>query len=105
MVNYANAKICKLVSNHTTEVYYGSTCCSLANRKCEHISHYKSYLNGRRAYTHSYKLLALGDIQIILVEAYPCNNKDELRARERYWIENNPCVNRYVPGRMRDEWV
>ena len=25
--------------------------------------------------------------KIILIEAYPCNNKDELHAREQYWMD------------------
>jgi hypothetical protein len=33
----------------------------------------------------------------VLVENYPCNSKDELKARERYYIENNDCVNINVP--------
>jgi len=39
----------------------------------------------------------------VLVENYPCNSKDELLARERHYIENNECVNKYIPGRPKAE--
>lgn len=36
------------------------------------------------------------DYKIVLVEAFPCNSKDELRAREQHHIDLNKeqCVNR-----------
>jgi hypothetical protein len=40
-----------------------------------------------------------------IVEYFPCKNKEELRARERFYIENNECINRNVPGRSRKEYV
>ena len=34
------------------------------------------------------------NFEIILIESYPCNSKDELRARENYWINQlNPNLN------------
>ena len=45
-------------------------------------------------------------VEIILIEEYPCENKEQLKRRERYWIENieGGCVNRYIPGRNHKEW-
>jgi hypothetical protein len=40
----------------------------------------------------SKKILKYGNAQIILIENYPCNNKDELRAREQYWIDKTPNI-------------
>ena len=34
-----------------------------------------------------------GDCNIHLVEECPCDNKKELLIRERYYIDNNECVN------------
>ena len=42
-----------------------------------------------KQYCSSFELYDLGDVEYILLEAYECNSKDELRARERYWIEQN----------------
>jgi hypothetical protein len=40
----------------------------------------------------------------VLVEKFPCESKDELHARERYYIENNECVNKYIPNRTNAEY-
>ena len=34
-----------------------------------------------------------GDYNIHLVEECPCDNKKDLLIRERFYIDNNPCVN------------
>jgi hypothetical protein len=43
-------------------------------------------------------MLENGDYNIILVETYPCNSKDELLARERYWSDKIVCVNKCKAG-------
>ena len=37
--------------------------------------------------------------KIELVENYACNSKEELNAREGFYIQNNECVNKLVAGR------
>ena len=81
MVNYQNGKIYKLVNNTTTDVYYGATCSRLSDRLSEHKSVFK-----KGKYMTSRKIFEGGDVSIILVETYPCDSKDELTARERFWI-------------------
>ena len=70
-------------------------------------SDYKSYLNNpKNNFCTSFKALEGGNYKIVLVENYPCNSKEELLKRERYFIENNECVNRNVPTRTNKEyWV
>ena len=91
MINYELAKIYKLVNNTTKLTYYGATCSDLSKRK---------YFHKHKSNTTRSKLLFNlhpDDVEIILVESYPCSNKDELKMRERYYIENNDCVNRKLP--------
>jgi hypothetical protein len=38
-----------------------------------------------------------------LVELYPTDDKTILHQRERYWIENNECVNKFIPTRTQKE--
>jgi hypothetical protein len=38
-----------------------------------------------------------------LVEDFPCDNKEQLRQREGWYIQNNPCVNKRVAGRSVQE--
>ena len=38
-----------------------------------------------------------------IIEKYPCDTKKELLSRERYYIENNKCVNKLLPIVTQDE--
>ncbi len=43
--------------------------------------------------------------EVILIEYYTCNNREEASARERYWKEfYNATLNVYVPGRGQKEY-
>jgi hypothetical protein len=52
----------------------------------------------------SKQVLDVGDAIIVLVEACPCNNKEELKAKEAYYINRYDCTNKQVPGRTRAEY-
>jgi hypothetical protein len=95
MVNYQEGKIYKLVGGGLT--YYGSTCNELRIRFYQHKQ--------KHNICKSNKLFDTGDkVEIILVEKYPCNDKMELHQRERYYIENNNCINKYIPLRTAKEY-
>ena len=95
MVNYQLGKIYKIECNITGEVYVGSTCEPLlARRLAGHVSNYKRYLNGKGNYVTSFKILENNDYDIVLIEKYPCNDKDELLVRERYWTKQIECINK-----------
>jgi len=108
MVNYQNGKIYKIESNIGDMVYYGSTTKQyLSQRMDTHRGHYKHWLNGDGNFTTSFKLFeeyGIKNCQIILVESYSCNNKDELKTREAHYIKNFECVNKCVPNRTSKEW-
>ncbi len=104
MPNYANSKIYKLVSFNLPELpYYGSTVQTLCKRKGKHVSDFKKFGFNVGGCT-SRIVIDAGDYEIIWVEDFPCENKDQLKARERYYIENRVCVNKNVPGRTEKEW-
>jgi hypothetical protein len=45
------------------------------------------------------------NVSIVLIEAYPCDNKMEMERRERYWIELlKPSLNTVIPTRTREEY-
>src|SRR5690242_7395493 len=83
---YAKGKIYKVISNSTEKIYIGSTCRDPRHRLSQHLSHKNTSCN---------QLLQNDDYDIIIIENYPCKNKEELHARERYWIEKYKliCVN------------
>ena len=92
MVNYQNAKIYKLISVSNPEiVYYGSTCEKYLS--CRMSKHTYDFRN-QRAYYTAFEVLKFDDCEIILVESCPCTTKDELLAKENYYITNFQCVNK-----------
>lgn len=105
MPDYQKGKIYKLhILGNSELVYYGSTIQTISRRIAEHRRAFKSWKNGKSRYTTSYKLLEKENVVITLVENYPCNSKFELEARERYYIENNKCVNKVLPTRTSKEY-
>jgi predicted GIY-YIG superfamily endonuclease len=99
MVNYENAKIYKIVCNITGKVYIGSTTKRhLSGRLTQHVYDAKRNIN-----ITSKQIILNGDYDIVLIELYPCKSKDELRARERHYIETMECVNKCIPNRTKAE--
>lgn len=102
MPDYANGKIYKITSGDLT--YIGSTCePTLARRLAGHVRGYRQWKNGKYGETSSFQVFETGNYEISLLELYPCNSKDELTARERFYIETNDCVNKRIEGRTRKE--
>jgi hypothetical protein len=105
MVNYQLGKIYKIVGDGN--VYVGSTCKKLLSQRLSgHVSNYKGFLNGKsQIFTTSYECLKNNDYYIELLETCPCNSKDELHVRERFWIEQLDCINKRVPIRTDEEHI
>lgn len=99
MVNYQNGKIYRIVCNITGRQYIGSTISSLNVRLCQHKKYIKEGKN-----CSSKSVLESGNYSIVLIEDYPCNRKEQLLQRERFYIENMDCVNKKIPTRSRHEW-
>ena len=96
--------IYKIFDNTNGNIYYGSTKQKLSRRLAHHREDYKKYLEGKKHYYTSFKIIENNDYCISLVEQFEFNNKEELIAKERYYIENNECVNKIIPGRTRKEY-
>jgi hypothetical protein len=94
MVNYQLGKIYKIVCLTTGKNYIGSTSePTLARRLAKHISNYKQYLKGNFNYISSFQILEGNNYEILLIDSFPCNNRDELHSRERHWTNQIECVN------------
>ena len=111
MVNYSNGKIYKIESIHGGEegdVYVGSTTApSLSIRMAQHRCDYKGWKEGKHGKLTSYILFekyGVENCHIVLLESVNANNKDELFARERHWIQSLRCVNKFIPGRNKKEY-
>jgi len=94
MPNYKNAKIYKITAEGHAP-YYGSTTLTLKNRL-------SALRNSNKHYSCSH-FVKVGTIE--LIEEYPCETRKELMLRERYWIDNNDCINVAKPIRFALEKV
>jgi hypothetical protein len=103
-VNYQESKIYYIICYTTGLKYYGSTTKKYLSRRLGgHVYDYNRYLKGEMNFITSFKVLENNNYDIVLVEKFPCNSKDELLQRERYYIENNECVNKCIPIRTIEE--
>ena len=106
MVNYQEGKVYKIVDKTTGNIYIGSTAEKyLSQRLQRHIASYKRYIdpNKKQLYMTSFEIFKNNNFEILLLETYPCNNKYELEVKERYYIENNTCINKVIPTRTKKE--
>lgn len=99
MPDYKQGKIYKIVSNQTEDIYIGSTVQALSARLSSHRAKYKKYKQGNTYYTSSFIILEYDDAKIYLIEEYPCDNKEQLLAREGDYIKKLDCVNKRIAGR------
>ena len=87
MNKYQNAKIYKVVCDITNTTYYGSTINELHKRLYAH-----------KKENNCCRTKIMKDPKIFLVENYPCENVEQLKQRERWYIENYECINKVLPG-------
>ena len=106
MVNYNNGKIYKIVCNITGEIYIGSTCePTLARRLAKHRDDYNRWKRGKkRGNVKSFQIIERDDYSIVLIEDVNCETKEQLLRRERFHIESNTCINKFIPLRTKAEW-
>lgn len=105
MPDYQLSKVYQIVCLTTGQKYVGSTTqATLALRLAGHNSHFKRWKNGTYPFVTSFTILEHGNYQIELLEACPCNSKDELNAREGHYIRTIDCVNKQIAGRTRQEY-
>jgi hypothetical protein len=99
---YQKGKIYKLISDETDKIYIGSTCNPLNKRLSQHKFDYK---NPEKMKTIK-NIFKTSNFQIILIEDYACERKEQLHARERYYIELNRdiCCNIILPSRSSKEY-
>jgi len=99
---YTNGKIYKLVNNTDKDIYVGSTCELLSKRLYGHKMCAKSKTQ-TKVYKHLNEI-GWDNVEIILIESFPCANKMELVKRERYWVDQlSPSLNTFRPSVTPEE--
>jgi hypothetical protein len=96
--------IYRITCNETGEVYYGSTQLSLNVRMICHKSQCKRWKEGKCRFTTSFQIIDRNNYSYSLIETVECEDKYQLEQRERYYIENNECINKVVVGRTIQEY-
>ena len=79
---YKNSKIYKLVNTNNETVYIGSTTIKLSQKLAEMKYNYKV----KKSCTSYEKVFEKEDykrLKIVLIENYPCDNNDQLQARQK----------------------
>jgi hypothetical protein len=100
---YENGKIYKLINTVDDHIYVGSTTQTLPQRKLRHRRDCVLDPN-RPVCFHINNIGGFDKVEIMLVEEFGCNSRNELEARERYWIEQlHPTLNRVIPTRTKKE--
>lgn len=88
---YQHGKVYKMISTDGG-VYIGSTCSPLSKRKYKHRMTSRKQPD-RKVYKHI-NASGWNGVRIVLVEEFPCENVEQLRAREQLWIdEMRPTLN------------
>ncbi len=103
-IDYSKGKIYKIIDNTNDNIYIGSTVKKLSRRLTNHRADYKRYLSGKTSYISSFDIIKNGDYDIILIEDVPnCQNIEQLKKKEREYIDKFDCVNKYIPTRTKKE--
>ena len=104
---YSSGKIYKIVDNAYTMCYYGSTTMQLSRRMAKHRMQYRLFSEGkpnRISVFDIFEACGVDNCKIELVEEYPCATKEQLNKREGFYIRDNECVNKNIPGRSKAEY-
>ena len=101
MPDYGKSKIYQIKNTINDEIYIGSTCAPLAFRMSKHRHHSKTQ---ETPLYISFREHGVDKFYIELIEEYPCNSKQELLAREGYYIKKCGTLNKHIAGRTKKEW-
>tara|TARA_Y100000310_G_scaffold225583_1_gene227587 strand:+ start:225 stop:788 length:564 start_codon:yes stop_codon:yes gene_type:complete len=92
MTKYNLSKVYKIVSSEGDQIYIGSTCQKLSSRMSRHRTDFRA--NRGTASGKLFEMYGIETCKIILIEAYKCDNSDELRKREQFHIDTITCINK-----------
>lgn len=100
MPDYTKGKIYKMIVGG--EIYVGSTCTTLVKRKYQH-----KIASKRSPNTKVYKKcieIGWNNVDIVLIERFSCNNKDDLHKKEREWIDRIGTLNTTILIRTQKKY-
>ena len=107
-IDYSKSVIYKIVCrNPEIKGYYVGSTTNLTNRRNQH----KITCNneGKKGDCYKYEFIrengGWDNWDVVKIEDYECDNKEDLHKRERYWIENlEASLNQAIPTRTHKEY-
>ena len=103
-MDYSKAKVYCIRNYNDSDIYVGSTCQPLSKRMADH----RTAMNHKRDFniTLYVKVREQGanNFYIELLEDYPCQNKEQLGAKEGEYIRKISTLNKRIEGRTIKEW-
>ena len=105
MTDYSKGKIYKIYNNINDDIYVGSTVERLCVRMAKHRATAKLYKYKSKNKLHpAINEYGVDNFYIELIENYPCNNTEELRAKEGEWIRQIGTLNYIINGRTNEQY-
>ena len=106
MPDYQKCMMYKLICDEDQNFLYVGNTTNWNRRKSEHKS--SSLNDTRKAYTRIRELGGWGDMKMIWIEDYPCNNKREAEAREQHWMDtlksNMNTIRSFITEEQKQEY-
>lgn len=95
--NFKNGKIFKIFHEGNGKTFVGSTTFDL-QKTCDEYYDLRKVEPSQTPTLHNYMIQCGRAFHIALIQEYPCSSKDELLARERFWIQKlKPELNEPIP--------
>ena len=104
-MDYQNGKNYKILNTVDDDCSVGSTTQPLSKRMAKHREVRNSQAKKDRLLYTKIRLLGVDDFYIELVEDYPCENLEQLRKHEGYYIREFGTLNHIIAGRTKHEWT
>ena len=102
-MDYKNGKIYCIRNTVDDDIYVGSTTQPLSKRMVGH----RSESERRKHYILYQKMNDIGveHFYIELIQEFPCENKEQLMAKEGEYIREMATLNHRIQGRTMQEWL
>ena len=102
---YKNGKIYCIRNYITDDIYIGSSCEKyLSKRWVKHKSNINYDRDKNMPLYQKMRELGVENFYIELIENYPCESQDQLRAREGHYIREMATLNKRIETRTEKEW-
>lgn len=108
-IDYSKCVIYKLCCNDPTitDIYVGHTTDKIRRKNC-HKNRCNNQ-NSKECNLYVYQIIrengGWDNWSLVVLQEYPCENKNQAEMRERYWIETlQATLNRQIPTRTIQEW-